>query len=295
MWPPSKRSLQGRNRKRHRKKSLTIRRPRYDPWKHFHYYSPWSIVEGVKIPIDYCFMNSSGGYGLWATRSSDRQNLFLFPYSTNGEGYCCFPSFVVYQLGQNQKWMKQEGNQNGLIDPNDPQGQLIQFTNAIIFEWKFYALSLHGTLAVIEESNEFQFQVTRLSRKRVIPSNYSKHFIEYFLVSDGEILLVFLISERSNRTVDKVEVFKLQIEDLSWLRLDNFGDRTLFTGIKCCMSVPASQVGCRNNCVYFTHHAIDRWRLYDMRNGCISPCYDDAGSEIENPVWEEPITRKSSR
>ncbi|MCD7451615.1 hypothetical protein HAX54_012877 [Datura stramonium] len=133
------------------------RRPRYDPWKHFHYYSPWSIVEGEKILIDYCFLNSTSGM------------------------------------------------------------------------------------------------------------------------------------------VDKVEVFKLQIEDLSSLKLDNIGDRALFAGINCCMSVPASQVGCRNNRVYFTHRPIDGWRLYDMRSGCISPCYEDSGSEIKNPVWEQPIAGKSSR
>ncbi|KAM3291356.1 hypothetical protein P3S67_019645 [Capsicum chacoense] len=191
--------------------------------------------------------------------------------------------------------MNQECNQNGLIDPNDPKGQLIQFSNAIFFDRKFYALNLQGTLAVIQESRECQFQVTRLSRKQAIPSNYSKHFIEYFLETNGEILLIFLISERSNRTVDKVEVFKLQVEDLSLLKLDNLGDRTLFAGINRCLSVPSSRIGCRNNCVYFTHRLIDGWRLYDMRSGCIYPCYDDSGSEIKNPVWEEPITGKSSR
>ncbi|PHT41680.1 hypothetical protein CQW23_20534 [Capsicum baccatum] len=198
--------------------------------------------------------------------------------------------------------MKQESSQNGLIDPsdplidpNDPKGQLIQFSNAIIFGGKFYAPSLQGTLAVIEEIED-QFQVTRLSKRRAIPaSSYSKHFIEYLFESNGEILLIFLISERSNRVVDNVEVFKLQIDDLSWLKMDNLGDRTLFTGIKCCLSVPASQDGCRNNCVYFTHHSVDGWRLHDMGSGFISPCYDDSGSKIKSPVWEEPVTGKSSR
>ncbi|KAM3219819.1 hypothetical protein P3L10_024350 [Capsicum annuum] len=165
--------------------------------------------------------------------------------------------------------MKQESSQNGLIDPsdplidpNDPKGQLIQFSNAIIFGGKFYAPSLQGTLAVIEEIED-QFQNISL--------------------------------KRSNRVVDNVEVFKLQIDDLSWLKMDNLGDRTLFTGIKCCLSVPASQDGCRNNCVYFTHHSVDGWRLHDMGSGFISPCYDDSGSKIKSPVWEEPVTGKSSR
>ncbi|WMV12679.1 hypothetical protein MTR67_006064 [Solanum verrucosum] len=267
------------------------RRPRYDLWKHFHNYSPWWILKGDKLPIDYCFLNSSRAYCYWSTSSSDRKKTFLFPYSSNGGGGCCFPAFVVSKLGGNQKWMKQESSQNGLIDPNDPKGQLIQFSNAIIFKGKFYALSSQGTLAVIEEV-ENQFQVTRFSRRQAIPSSYSRHFIEYLVESNGEILLIFLISERSNRVVDKVEVFKLKIEDLSWLRLENLGDRTLFAGIKCGMSVPASQIGCRNNCVYFTHHYIDGWRLYDIGSGCISPCYDDAGSEIKDPVWEEPIIGK---
>ncbi|TMX03233.1 hypothetical protein EJD97_017519 [Solanum chilense] len=271
------------------------RRPRYDIWKHFHSYSPWWISEGHKLPIDYCFLNSSRAYFYWNTSSSDRKKSFLFPCSSNGCGTCCFPGFVVSKLGENQKWMKQESSQNGLIDPNDPKGQLIQFTNAIIFQGKFYALSLQGTLAVIEEV-ENQFQVTRLSRRRAIPSSYSRHFIEYLVESNGEILLIFLISERSNRVVDKVEVFKLKIEDLSWLRLESLGYRTLFVGIKCGISVPANQVGCRNNCVYFTHRYIDGWRLYDMGSGCISPCYDDAGSEIKDPVWEDPrIGKKTSR
>ncbi|MCD7457458.1 hypothetical protein HAX54_035106 [Datura stramonium] len=100
--------------------------------------------------------------------------------------------------------------QNGHIDPSDPKGQLIQFSNVIIIEWKFYA---QGTVAVIEETHESPFLVMRLSK----------------------------------RMVDKVEVFKLQIESLSWLKLDRLGDRTLCLGINCCMSVPASTVGSRNN------------------------------------------------
>ncbi|XP_060167805.1 uncharacterized protein LOC132598756 [Lycium barbarum] len=254
-------------------------RPRYDPWKHLHYNSPWFFVTGKMIHINNVH---------WAIHSSQIKRSLLLSYSPYCGGCSCFPPFAVYALGQNQKRMKHESSQNGIIDPNDPKKQLIQFCNAIIFEGKFYALSLQGTLAVIEEI-EHQFQVTRLSKRRAIPSSYSKHLIEYFLESNGEILLIFLISERSNRMVNKVEVFKLQIESLSWLKLDNLRDRTLFAGINCCMSVPASQAGSRNNCVYFTHHAIDGWRLYEMESGCIFHCYDEAGSEIKSSVWEKAI------
>ncbi|KAJ8572455.1 hypothetical protein K7X08_008966 [Anisodus acutangulus] len=244
-------------------------RPRYDPWKHLHYYSPWFIVKGKKIYIDYCFQNTVRGSVHWAIHSSHKKYSPLLSCSPYYGGCCCFPPFVVYALGQNQKYVKHESSQNGITDPNDPKGQLIQFCNAIIFEGRFYAPSLQGTVAVIEGTHESQFLVMRLSKRRAIPSSYSKHFIEYFLEFNGEILLIFLISERSNRMVDKLEVFKLQIESLSLLKLDNLGDRTLFAGINCCMSVPASQIGSRNNCIYFTHHAIDGWRLYCFNLGSL--------------------------
>ncbi|MCD7451620.1 hypothetical protein HAX54_012882 [Datura stramonium] len=77
------------------------------------------------------------------------------------------------------------------------------------------------------------------------------------------------------------------MDDQSWLKLDNL-DRTIFAGTNCCMSVNASQLGCRSNCVYFTEHATDTWRLYEM-GIALFRCFDDYGSETKSPVWEEPI------
>ncbi|KAK4707134.1 hypothetical protein R3W88_033273 [Solanum pinnatisectum] len=57
-------------------------------------------------------------------------------------------AFVVYQVGKNQKWMKQESSQNGLIDPNNSSMPLS-------LKGTFYALSLQGTMLVIEEENQF--------------------------------------------------------------------------------------------------------------------------------------------
>ncbi|MCD9559025.1 hypothetical protein HAX54_016741 [Datura stramonium] len=96
-------------------------------------------------------------------------------------------------------------------------------------------------------------------------------------------------SKQSTRKEDELEVFKLRMDDQSWLKLDNLGHRTIFAGTNCCMSVNASQLGCRSNCVYFTEHATDTWRLYEMGIATISRCFDDYGSETKSPVWEEPI------
>ncbi|KAM3291360.1 hypothetical protein P3S67_019649 [Capsicum chacoense] len=83
---------------------------------------------------------------------------------------------------------------SSLVDPNCSKRQLMILTNAVSFEGKIYALSLQGTLVVIE-GIECKFQITKLSRSRAVQSVFSKHFKEYLLESNGEILLIFLISE----------------------------------------------------------------------------------------------------
>ncbi|XP_019165378.1 PREDICTED: uncharacterized protein LOC109161434 [Ipomoea nil] len=167
------------------------------------------------------------------------------------------------------EWSKQDST---LIDPNDSEQQLMKFTNVVGYSGKFYALTLQGTLAVIEEVNS-QFHITKLCRRRAVPSVPSKRFTEYLLESGGEILLVFLICRKSVMSVDHVEVLKLQLGDeLSWIKMESLGDRTLFAGINSCFSVTATQVGCRRNSIYFTHLSKDSWRLYDMETDTILPC-----------------------
>ncbi|XP_019165375.1 PREDICTED: uncharacterized protein LOC109161430 [Ipomoea nil] len=184
------------------------------------------------------------------------------------------------------EWSKQDST---LIDPNDSEQELMKFTNVVGYSGKFYALTLQGTLAVIEEVDS-QFRITKLCRRRAVPLVPSKRFTEYLLESSGEILLVFLICRKSVMSVDHVEVLKLQLGDeLSWIKMESLGDRTLFAGINSCFSVTATQVGCRRNSIYFTHLSKDSWRLYDMETDTILPCYDyNSGSELKSPKWEEP-------
>ncbi|CAN4112064.1 unnamed protein product [Withania somnifera] len=255
------------------------RRPWGTPWTHFHGCSHGLIVAGEKDPAEYCLLIPNARNSYWtlppwdttipfkfATLSSNPSNNYKDCFLMVLTG-CCNPAFVVCHLRGQNKWMKEEST---LLDPNGSKRKIMQFTNAIGFKGKFYALSLQGTLAVIEEI-ESKFQITKLSRSRAVPSVFSKNFTEYLLESTGEILLIFLISEQSTTKVDKVEVCKLQMDDLSWLKLDNLGNRTL------------------SNCVYFNEHANNTWRFYEMRSDTISPCLDDYGSETKSPVWEEPI------
>jgi hypothetical protein len=138
----------------------------------------------------------------------------------------------------------------------------MQFTNAIGFRGKFYVLTLQGTLAVIEEVDS-QLKITSLGTKRAIPSVSSKHFRKYLVESNGEILLIFLISKKSITVVDEVEVFGLDLVKLSWNKMECLDDRTLFVGDNCCVCFSASKVGCKSNCLYFhfTHNTIYGWWL----------------------------------
>ncbi|KAI8561074.1 hypothetical protein RHMOL_Rhmol04G0308200 [Rhododendron molle] len=108
------------------------------------------------------------------------------------------PAYLFYRLkGEEYVWIKQDCT---LVDPHFTANQLIQFTHAIGFNGKFYALSLQGTLAVIDETD---FLITGLSKSRAVPSVPSMRFKEYLVESNEEILLIFLIvSRKSIRSAD---------------------------------------------------------------------------------------------
>ncbi|KAJ6986345.1 hypothetical protein NC653_024051 [Populus alba x Populus x berolinensis] len=118
-----------------------------------------------------------------------------------------------------------------IVDPNcsnpSERRHFMRFTNAIGFKGKFYALSLQGTLAVIENIDS-HLRITALGKKRAIPSDSSLHFRELMVESGEEVLLVFLISKASSNIVDSVEVYQLDVDDLTWIKMESLGDRTLF-------------------------------------------------------------------
>ncbi|KAF5936930.1 hypothetical protein HYC85_024436 [Camellia sinensis] len=120
------------------------------------------------------------------------------------------PAFAFYVLRKrNLGWSKQDCN---LVDPHSlNQQQFMQFTIAIVFRGKFCALSLQGTLAVLEIDIESNLRVADLSTSRAVPSAPSKHFKEHLIESNGEILLVFLISRKSMNIVEDVEIKEYDI------------------------------------------------------------------------------------
>ncbi|KAJ4832457.1 hypothetical protein Tsubulata_016003 [Turnera subulata] len=112
-----------------------------------------------------------------------------------------------------------------------PSGRcrLIEFTNGIWFKDKFYALSLQGSLVVVEDAGlDKDLQITALGKKRAVPSIPSRQFRECLVECNGEVLLIFLISVNPSFQVGVVEVYKLDTEELTWKRVNSIGDRMLF-------------------------------------------------------------------
>ncbi|KAL0361004.1 UNVERIFIED_CONTAM: hypothetical protein Sradi_3784900 [Sesamum radiatum] len=198
----------------------------------------------------------------------------------------CSPAFAFFRWGKCEKaWTIQDCT---IKEPYAPS-QNMQFTNAIGFQGKFYALSLQGSLAVIEDTDSC-FRITAIGGSRAVPSKLSRQFREYLVESCGEILLVFLISRKSIDHVEDVEVFRLDIPNLSWVKVENLGDRTLFLEDECCMGLTASKVGCTKNCIYFSHHRIyGQWWIFNMESQSISPAFETNAKIQESLMWNVPI------
>uniref|UniRef100_A0A2C9V4U5 KIB1-4 beta-propeller domain-containing protein n=1 Tax=Manihot esculenta TaxID=3983 RepID=A0A2C9V4U5_MANES len=233
------------------------------------WWSYWHIPEwDPKVPFLSAALSSP-------PRTGNRKNKCIVMVLTGISN----PAFAFYRISEGREWIKKDSN---IVDPHCSSSSLLQFTNGIWCKEKFYALSLQGTLAVIEDIDS-DLSITALGKKRAVPSVLSMHFRECLMESEGKILLVFLISRKCIKVVDCLEVYQLDTAKLTWVKKENLGsDRTLFVGGNCCMSVSASEVGCRKNCVYFTQGKVDGWWVYDMETSTIN-------SFSEFPAWDEAM------
>ncbi|CAL1404459.1 unnamed protein product [Linum trigynum] len=193
------------------------------------------------------------------------------------------PAFACFRSDEqlrNFAWKKHDSPIN---DPNGSGAdRFVTLCSGIWLRGKLYALSLQGTLVVIEQergsfsstSQNRGFRVGSMGEQRMVPGVPCKHFREILVESEGEILLVFLIFRKSVESVDGVEVRRLDTRKLEWVRLHDLGSRVLFFGTNCCVSVPAGEaeeLGCRRrNCVYFKNTCSGTWSQYDMEMGTIN-------------------------
>ncbi|CAN0921202.1 hypothetical protein LINGRAHAP2_LOCUS32465 [Linum grandiflorum] len=192
------------------------------------------------------------------------------------------PAFAYYRIEMQyyHSWKKHDSpivDPNGTVDTSNG-GRYMSLCNGVWLRRKLYALSLQGTLAVIEEDDKDGFRVGAVGKQgRAVPCAPFRKFRECLVESGGEVVLVFLVFKKCMERVDGVEVYRLDVGKLQWVRTQSLGgggDRALFFGTNCCVSVDAPWevgVACRKNCVYLKANYFDDWSEYDMEIGTILP------------------------
>jgi len=87
--------------------------------------------------------------------------------------------------------------------------------------------------------------------------------------SDGEVLLVECPDasfEEDGSTVLDLSVFRADLSEKKWMRVDSLGDRVLFLDDGSSLSLLAADVGCMKNCVYSSDFVFDLvgWSIFDL-------------------------------
>lgn len=199
-------------------------------------------------------------------------------------------SLAFFASGGSREWVVEDFEVN---ERYGDRGKKMQFVNGIGFEGKFYALSLQGSVVVIEDvgrggGSGSCFGITRVGGGNRGNLSCWRRFREYLVECEGEILVVFLGWRKGMDVVDDVEVYRLDVGEVLWVEVEGIGERALFVEDECCMGVDARKVGCKRNCVYFTHHnaRVGNWWVFDMETRKISPLQQsqmwDHTVEVEN-------------
>ncbi|KAJ4958230.1 hypothetical protein NE237_025341 [Protea cynaroides] len=164
---------------------------------------------------------------------------------------------------------------------------LFGFDDLIYYKGLFYAVTRHGTVMTYDFSSEPPIM-------KEIGQEESK-CAKYFLVeSSGELLLVlrYLIQLEIGYKTVKFEVRKLDENSRQWVEMENIGDRILFLGDFCSMSISAKDFPeCKGNSIYFNS---DRWNLIyksatDLDIGVFN-FYNGSVKRLREspPIWTNP-------
>ncbi|CAN1140492.1 hypothetical protein LINPERPRIM_LOCUS24865 [Linum perenne] len=64
------------------------------------------------------------------------------------------------------------------------------------------------------------FRITKLGKKRAVPDSIGMKLRECLVESEGGILLVFLVWRKTEKIVEEVQVYRLDMEKLVWVRVE---------------------------------------------------------------------------
>ncbi|KAJ8630713.1 hypothetical protein MRB53_024036 [Persea americana] len=164
--------------------------------------------------------------------------------------------------------------------------------DVVAFRGKFYFLGVQTTLPHRPSStNSTEHLKFEYVWPPYDPHSGEREFCYYLVESGGELLLV-----RSDPmpTTSKpvVAVFGLDQSTLSWVEMKQIGNRVLFLGRWGCASFSATELGCKENQIYFTDSLIynNTWWLFSMENGRVvsTPYLQQECPSLSSPIWITP-------
>lgn len=142
-----------------------------------------------------------------------------------------------------------------------------------------HVLGENGTLLPERENETLLPEICRMST--------------YLVESCDEVFVVhFSMLGVSSRKIRDIDIFKLDLSTLEWVKVESIGDRTFFinktTG---CISCSATKSGTLGNSIYFTLDDDESMYVFDVEEKCIYTHYPCPylGRNVAQKEWVMPI------
>ncbi|KAL5981879.1 hypothetical protein ACLOJK_015946 [Asimina triloba] len=161
-------------------------------------------------------------------------------------------SAQIFQPGSDWKWTKRQ------------RRNLICF-NVISCNGKLYGLNHRQALVAVDFSHNPQESLIELDVSQL---PHSQYYNSILVESCQEVLLVTVIKHR-NRDYS-FRVYRVDMEAMAWVKVDNLGDQILFLAPGSSVSVSGADVGDRGNRVYYIPMEAIRkgyWIEFDLETG----------------------------
>ncbi|KAE9462471.1 hypothetical protein C3L33_05620, partial [Rhododendron williamsianum] len=172
-------------------------------------------------------------------------------------------------------------------------GPLMGYT---VCKGELYFLGLQENLVILDIVDHrvevrHVLRDNRTPRSPLIPEIFrtSRRLIE----SCEEIFLVHVsMVGASEKKIRDIDIFKLDLSVLEWVKVESLGDRTFFiNGTTNCISCSSTKSGTLGNSIYFMQEDDESMYIFDVEEKCIythHPC-PYLGHNVEEKEWVMPI------
>ncbi|PIA34166.1 hypothetical protein AQUCO_03800028v1 [Aquilegia coerulea] len=193
-------------------------------------------------------------------------------------------SYIFCRIGDN-KWIEQQLRPKKHNDHILIEGHI----SVIACKGKIYLFFSQG-VAVINFQDNFSSIELQPMNFPEFASPWVSCFRYYHVESCGEIFRIVEIRfGASSNLVFNFDVFKLDLSTMDWEKVESLGDRIFLLG-ESSMSVSATELGLKGNCMYFCCPGFTILNKFDMEDRTLTvtlPCPKKI-PQWEGPFWVVP-------